>query len=76
VPNVNEFSILQTQLIPNSTVMDMIARFPMLVKLFKVTKCLFVDHMLVDAGSCPVTGRTYKLCTRCEQMIDVGRSVV
>jgi hypothetical protein len=48
----------------------------MLVKLFKVTKCLFVDHALVDAGSCPVTGRTYKLCTRCEQMIDVGRSVV
>jgi hypothetical protein len=33
--------------------------------------CRFKDHVLVSAGSCPYTGRTYQLCTRCTAMIPV-----
>ena len=27
--------------------------------------CKIKSHNLVDAGSCPFTGKSYKACTRC-----------
>jgi len=37
--------------------------------LIKSIICRFKEHILVAAGSCPYTGRTYQLCTRCTAMI-------
>jgi hypothetical protein len=31
--------------------------------------CKIKDHDLVDAGSCPFTGKTYLACIRCEGTI-------
>lgn len=39
--------------------------------LIKSIVCRFKDHILIPAGSCPFTGRTYNLCTRCTAMIPV-----
>jgi len=39
--------------------------------LIKSIICRFKDHVLVAAGSCPFTGRTYQHCTRCMAMIPV-----
>jgi hypothetical protein len=39
--------------------------------LIKSIVCRFKDHTLIAAGSCPFTGRTYNLCTRCTAMIPV-----
>jgi hypothetical protein len=39
--------------------------------LIKSIICRFKDHILVAAGSCPFTGRTYQHCTRCMAMIPV-----
>jgi hypothetical protein len=27
--------------------------------------CLFKKHVWENAGACPFTGKTYKVCTRC-----------
>jgi hypothetical protein len=37
--------------------------------LIKSIICRFKEHILIAAGSCPYTGRTYQLCTRCTAMI-------
>ena len=41
------------------------------VMLFKSFKCTRKGHELVDAGSCPFTGLTYKTCISCGGMIAV-----
>ena len=28
-------------------------------------KCLFLKHIMLAAGSCPFTGKSYNACTRC-----------
>ena len=35
---------------------------------FKIV-CGFKGHKLVSAGTCPFTGSTYDLCTRCAVMV-------
>lgn len=41
-----------------------------LIRLMKsIFVCKKTGHDLVDAGSCPFTGGTYKYCTRCNIMI-------
>jgi hypothetical protein len=33
--------------------------------IFNIIKCKIKGHVLVPAGSCPYTGKTYDGCTRC-----------
>jgi len=37
--------------------------------------CMFKDHLLVEAGTCPFTGSTYQYCERCTAMIPVQVAV-
>jgi hypothetical protein len=37
--------------------------------MIKVIICKIKKHKLVSAGSCPFTGKTYQMCTRCEKMV-------
>lgn len=46
-----------------------------MINLLKSIICRFKDHILVAAGSCPFTGRTYQLCTRCMVMIPIQEAV-
>jgi hypothetical protein len=41
----------------------------MISKIFILIKCKIKKHILVDAGSCPFTGKDYNACTRCGEMI-------
>jgi hypothetical protein len=36
---------------------------------FNSIKCKFKGHKLLDAGSCPYTGLSYKFCTICGGVI-------
>jgi hypothetical protein len=40
-------------------------------KLFKIITCKVNSHLLIEAGSCPFTGKSYNLCTRCGAMIAI-----
>jgi hypothetical protein len=31
--------------------------------------CVFNDHKMINAGSCPFTGKTYNICTRCGKTV-------
>jgi hypothetical protein len=33
--------------------------------------CRFKGHVLIEAGTCPYTGSTYDVCTRCLIMIPI-----
>jgi hypothetical protein len=33
--------------------------------LFKFIVCKFKTHIMIDAGACPFTGKSYNSCTRC-----------
>jgi hypothetical protein len=33
--------------------------------IFNIIKCKIKGHLLMSAGSCPYTGKTYDECTRC-----------
>jgi hypothetical protein len=37
-------------------------------------KCKIKGHNLIEAGSCPFTGLTYKACTKCGNMFPVDKS--
>ena len=41
----------------------------MINKIIILIKCKIKNHILVDAGSCPFTGKNYNACTRCGAMI-------
>ena len=43
----------------------------MISQLFKLIVCKFKKHVLVAAGACPVTGKSYNACTRCGAMIAI-----
>ena len=34
--------------------------------------CKLSGHVLINAGSCPFTRKTYKACSRCGKMVVVG----
>jgi hypothetical protein len=36
--------------------------------------CMFKDHVLVEAGTCPFTGSTYQYCERCGAMIPIQKA--
>lgn len=31
--------------------------------------CKINNHKWIEAGSCPVTGKSYNFCTKCEKMV-------
>jgi len=37
--------------------------------MIKYIVCKFKKHIFVDAGSCPFTGKSYIVCTRCSRMV-------
>jgi hypothetical protein len=37
----------------------------MINQIFKIVVCKIKKHNLVDAGSCPFTGKSYVACLRC-----------
>lgn len=37
----------------------------MIKGLFLMIKCKLTKHEYVNSGSCPFTGKTYKVCTKC-----------
>ena len=43
------------------------------INMFKAIKCKAKGHELIDAGSCPFTGLTYKACISCGGMIAVDK---
>lgn len=43
----------------------------MIKKIFNVINCKINSHLLVDVGSCPFTGKSYNLCTRCGAMTEI-----
>lgn len=40
------------------------------LKIFKIIICIFKKHNIVNAGSCPFTGKNYIACTRCGKVIE------
>jgi len=40
--------------------------------MFKKLVCKIKSHTLENAGSCPFTGKSYNVCTRCLRMIEVN----
>jgi hypothetical protein len=40
-------------------------------KLFKIIFCKVNGHLLIEAGPCPYTRKSYNLCTRCGVMIAI-----
>jgi hypothetical protein len=43
----------------------------MIKQLFKIIVCKVKSHILVTAGTCPFTGKSYNACTRCGAMIAI-----
>jgi hypothetical protein len=39
---------------------------------FKSVYCKIVGHKLKRAGACPFTGKTYDVCDRCLNMIEIN----
>lgn len=40
----------------------------MIKHIFMTLVCKFKSHKWIEAGSCPFTGKNYKVCTKCEKM--------
>jgi hypothetical protein len=36
--------------------------------------CKIKNHIFVEAGTCPYSGNTYNVCTRCTKMIKVDKA--
>jgi hypothetical protein len=43
----------------------------MLMNILRSFKCKRSGHELLDAGSCPFTGLTYKECVKCGSLMSV-----
>ena len=43
----------------------------MIKNLYLIIKCMVTKHAYVDGGSCPFTGKTYKICTKCNMSVEV-----
>ena len=43
----------------------------MIKQLFNIVRCKIKNHILVTAGACPFTGKSYNSCTRCGVMIAI-----
>ena len=43
----------------------------MIRQLFRMIVCKVKNHMLIAAGACPFTGKSYNSCTRCGAMIAI-----
>ena len=43
----------------------------MIKKILLLFICKFKKHILVNAGACPFTGKSYNACTRCGAMIAI-----
>lgn len=39
--------------------------------MIKAILCKINGHTLTGAGSCPFTGKSYDVCTRCNKLIEV-----
>jgi hypothetical protein len=37
--------------------------------MIKAFICKIKEHNMMPAGSCPFTGKTYNICSRCNKMI-------
>ena len=44
------------------------------VSMWRAMFCKIKGHKLIDAGSCPFTGLTYKACTHCGGTVAVDKS--
>jgi hypothetical protein len=42
----------------------------MIRDLYLILRCKFTGHSYVDGGSCPFTGKTYKICTKCTVSVE------
>jgi hypothetical protein len=40
--------------------------------MFNKLVCKIKSHTLKKAGSCPFTGKSYDVCTRCLRMVEVN----
>ena len=47
----------------------------MISYLFKIINCKIKNHTLVTSGTCPFTGKSYNICTRCGKTIEIGHGV-
>jgi len=43
----------------------------MIRALYLFIKCRILGHSYVDGGSCPFTGNTYKVCSKCEYTVAI-----
>jgi hypothetical protein len=43
----------------------------MIKQLIKIIICKIKDHVLITAGACPYTGKSYNACIRCGTMITI-----
>jgi len=43
----------------------------MIKNFLNVIVCKFKKHILIVAGKCPFTGKSYNICTRCGAMIAI-----
>ena len=43
--------------------------------LFNIIKCKIISHSFVLAGTCPVTEKTYNVCTKCTKIIKVDKPI-
>jgi hypothetical protein len=37
--------------------------------IFNILICKLKSHQWIKAGSCPFTGKDYKICSKCEKMV-------
>ena len=47
----------------------------MIEHLFKIITCKVKSHTLVASGTCPFTGKSYNICTRCGKTTENGHGV-
>jgi hypothetical protein len=43
----------------------------MIKEIFLFIKCKIVGHSYVPGGSCPFTGKTYNICSKCEYTVAI-----
>lgn len=43
----------------------------MIKGMYLIVKCMITKHNYVEGGSCPFTGKTYKVCTKCTMSVEV-----
>lgn len=43
----------------------------MIKLVLKSLVCIVKDHVFVEVGKCPFTNNTYKMCTRCQEMVAI-----